>query len=235
MSNKKIKEEKDINIVINSNTYNLLFSDNENLEIEKCGSLENLNAYIIIDKFTMLEEKKVFYKILKKMYKDKLNIDLDRITFNKENKRYEYSYNGKIYAFSKLSDNIDSKKIKKELMSEKRYGSCHTESINLSLKIEDSYVLTGYIILGNKMYLHSVVETVEDDDTVIIDWTRNLKMLKDDYLKLTSFNCLSRVLGSDILSDYEKITNYFGIGVKSYLVFRDEIINELDKKSILKK
>lgn len=231
-----MKNENDSIIYgINKNTYNLLFSDLDNLDIKSSGSLENLIACLTIDKFTMINNKTFYLKLLKDLIKYRDKLDLDRIFYDYENKRYIYNHERNIYNFSRLSDHIDSKKRKRELMSKKRYGTCHMNSIRLSLIVEDSNVLTGYVTFGKKRFLHSVVEVFENNEVFILDWTRNFKMLKEDYIKLTKFYELSRISSDVLLDDYDKIVNYFGIGIKAYLVFRDELIREIDNKILLKK
>lgn len=230
-----MKKETDFIMGLNKNTYNLLFSDSNELDIKSSGSLENLIAYITIDKFTMINNKVFYLKLLKRIIKNRDNLDLDRIFYDKGTKEYIYIHDNNIYSFSKLSDHISSNKSKKELLSKKRYGICHMSSIKLSLNIKDSYVITGYITIGKNRFLHSVVEVVENDEIFILDWTRNFKMLKEDYVELTKFNELSRIKSSEVLNDYDKIISNFGIGIKAYLVYRDEIIKELDNKMLLKK
>jgi len=224
---KEIKDEIFKNYGINENTYSMLFSDKENLNEEECGSIENLLAYLTIDKFTMIQEKKIILKLLKIIYKNKL--DVNKISFNKETNSYEYRDLEKNFVFSKLSNRIDNNKLKRELMSKKRYKKCHSRSLGLSLNIKNSRVLTGYITLGNAKYIHSVVEYEFNDEVIILDWTRNLKILKKDYLELTKFEELSIVSSNEIKDDIEIIANNLEIGIKPYLVFRDEIIRDLSK------
>lgn len=226
------KENDSIIMGLNKNTYELLFSDLKNLDINSCGTLDNLIAYLTIDKFTMIKDKVFYLKLLKKIIKNKEKLDLDKICYDNESKMY--MYNNK-YSFSRLSDYIDSNRIKKELMSKKRYGTCHMNSIKVGISLKNSYVLTGYIIIGKNRILHSIVEVVVNNEVFIIDWTRNFIMLKDDYLKLTNFYELSRIKSNEVLNDYDKITSNFGICIKAYLVFRDEIIREIENKNLIKK
>ena len=81
MSNSKREDGSPMKDGINNNTYNLLFGDYDNLSKEEQGSFEIVVAYVTIDRFTKLQEKKIFTKLLKLFYKNTM-IDLDKITFN---------------------------------------------------------------------------------------------------------------------------------------------------------
>ena len=59
MSETKRKDGSPMNDGINNNTYNLLFGDYDNLPEEEQGSYETVVAYVTIDCFTKLQEKKM--------------------------------------------------------------------------------------------------------------------------------------------------------------------------------
>ena len=69
MGNKKREDGSHMNDGINNNTYNLLFGDNENLPEEEQGTYTNAIAFATIDRFTKIQEKKIFTKLLKMIYK----------------------------------------------------------------------------------------------------------------------------------------------------------------------
>ena len=213
---------------INHNTYNLLFSDYYNLSKEEQGNYENVVAYATIDCFTKLKGKKIFTKLLTIFYKNSM-IDLERITFNKEIGQYEYKNNDLVIFFNKFSNCFDNEKIIKELTSNKRYGECHVKAIEISPSIENSKILTGYITIGNKKVLHSVIECEHDEKNIVLDWTRNLMITKEQYVELTKFVELSSFEGRKVLDDIEAIIGNLNIGVKPYLVFRDELIKDMQK------
>ena len=228
MSNPKREDGSPMKDGINNNTYNLLFGDFTNLPEEEQGSYENVIAYATIDRFTKLQEKKIFTKLLKLLYKNTI-IDLDKITFNEKTKQYEYKNNDLIITFDKLSNCFDDKDLIKELTSNKRYGECHSRAMSISPVIEGSRIVTGYITIGNKKVLHSVIEYEYNDKTIVLDWTRNLKITKEQYIELTKFVELSSFEGRQVIDDIEIIFGNLNIGCKPYVVFRDELIRDMQK------
>lgn len=230
MENKKRKDGSPMNDGINNNTYELLFGDFDNLPENERGTYENLIAFATIDRFTKLQEKKIFTKLLKMIYK-KSNIDLNKITFNKEIKQFEYRDNDKVITFDRLSDHFQDEDIKKELMSDKRYGECHSRAMNIAPSIKDSKIVTGYVTIGNSKVLHSIIEYDVDDKTIVLDWTRNLHITKEQYIELTKFVELSSFDGREVIDDIELITENLNIGVKPYVVFREELMRDIRKNS----
>lgn len=228
MSNPKREDGSPMKDGINNNTYNLLFGDYDNLPEEEQGSYENVVAYATIDRFTKLQEKKIFTKLLKLFYKNTI-FDLDKITFNEETKQYEYKNNDLIITFDKLSNCFEDKDLIKELTSNKRYGECHSRTMNISPSIEGSRIVTGYTTVGNQKVLHSVIEYEHDGKTIVLDWTRNLKITKEQYIELTKFVELSSFEGRKVIDDIEIIFGNLNIGVKPYVVFRDELIRDMQR------
>lgn len=228
MSEPKRKDGSPMNDGINNNTYNLLFGDYDNLPKEEQGSYENFVAFATINNFTKLQEKKIFTKLLKIFYKNTI-IDLDKITFNEDTKQYEYKNNDLIITFDKLSNYFDDKDLIKELTSNKRYGKCHSRSINISPSIEGSKIVTGYVTIWNKKFLHSVIEYEQDNKTIVLDWTRNLKITKEQYIELTKFVELYSFEGRKVIDDIDIIFRNLNIGAKTYVVFRDELRRDIQK------
>lgn len=62
-----------------------------------------------------------------------------------------------------------------------------------------------------------------------MDWTRNLKITKEQYIELTKFVELSSFEGRKVIDDIEIIFENLNIGVKTYVVFRDEIIKDIQR------
>lgn len=228
MSETKRKDGSPMNDGINNNTYNLLFGDYDNLPEEEQGSYETVVAYVTIDCFTKLQEKKIFTKLLKLFYKNTI-IKLDKITFNEETKQYEYKNNDLIITFDKLSNYFDDKDLIRELKSNKRYGKCHSRALDISPSIDGSKIVTGYIIVGNQKFLHSVIEYEYQGKNIVLDWTRNLKITKEQYIELTKFVELSSFEGRKVIDDIEIIFENLNIGVKTYVVFRDELIKDIQR------
>lgn len=228
MSNPKRKDGSLMSDGINNNTYNLLFGDYDNLPKGEQGRYENVVAFATIDCFTKLQEKKIFTKLLKLFYKNTV-INLDKITFNKDTKQYEYKNKDLIITFDKLSNCLEDKELIKELTSNKRYGECHRRSMSIAPSIEGSKIVTGYITIGNKKVLHSIIEYEYDGKTIVLDWTRNLKITREQYIELTKFVELSSFEGEKVIDDIEKIFRNLNMGVKPYVVFRDELIRDMQK------
>lgn len=232
MSNPKREDGSPMDDGINNNTYDLLFGDYDNLPKEEQGRYENVIAFATIDCFTKLQEKKIFTKLLKQFYKNTI-VDLDKITFNKDTKQHEYKNNDLIITFDKLSNYFEDKDLIKELTSKKRYSECHKRSLNVSPSIEGSKVVTGYITIGNKKALHSVIEYEHDGKTIILDWTRNLIITKEQYIELTKFVELSSFEGRKFVDDVQFVFRNLNIGVKPYVVFRDELVRDMQKNKQL--
>ncbi len=228
MENRKRKDGSPMNHGINNNTYKLLFGDFYNLPENERKTYENVMALATIERFTKLQEMKIFTKLLKMIYK-RANIDLNKITYNKEIKQFEYRDNDKVITFDRLSDYFSDKDIKRELMSNKRYGKCHIQAINIAPSIKGSRIVTGYVTTENSKVLHSIIEYDIDNKTVVLDWTRNLCTNKDQYVELTKFVELSSFEGREVIDDIELITGNLDIGVKSYVVFREELMRDIKK------
>ena len=221
---------------INNNTYNLLFSDYDNIPKEEQPALEKSYIISVIQLYTRFREKSIFSKILKLNFEKKYKIDFSKIKFNEENQNYEYEFQGEVYTFDKLSKKIDNKDIKKELESEKRYKQCHSKSVEIATSLPKAYILTGYIKRYDGKFLHSIVEIEKKDGKYIIDYTKNIIMPKEQYIKLTGFKELESISDIEYLQHIQKIANIPNINLKVYTTFGKEIVKELEKNSfILKK
>lgn len=215
---------------INENTYNLLFKDNLNLIEEEQGSYNKQMAWIAISKFTknneitLKEDSKFVYS-----YKDKC---LGEINYCKNKKACEYKDDSIVINFKRISDQIKNKELIKELTSDKRNGHCHSRSVEFSQSIKDSSIVTGYLTIGKKKVLHSVIEYKHNGIVYIIDWTKNLIITKQEYVYLTNFIEISNILSSKIINDL-RIFSRIGLGYKPYLTFRDEILRDINKNSFM--
>ena len=217
---------------INSNTYNLLFCDYHNLPQKDQGSYENLVVMRTVELFTKLEEKRIFTKLLKLFYKNKI-IDINKITFNDETKQYEYRDNNLVINFDKISNHFEDKKLIEELTSEAREGKCHARTVELSPYIDGSKIVTGYITIGKNKVLHSVIEYEYNGETIILDWTKNLKITKKQYIKLTKFVEFSSLDGRKVIDEIDNIFSKIDISAKAYLVFRDELMRDIEKNLLI--
>lgn len=219
---------------ININTKNILFNDDFYTLLEsELGTLEYAKILFAIDTYTRMIHKNIFEKMLLKLEASRFNIDLSKIKYNEDKKQHEYKLeNGKIITFDLLSDMLDAdKKILDELESNKRKRKCHSRSISLGDSTKDSVVLTGTITVGDRKVLHSVVEANnKQNKPVILDWTRNLVIDKESYIKLFKFDILTSV-DSKLIFDDLSILKELGLDVKQYLVFRDELMKDVEKNS----
>lgn len=211
---------------INKNTYDLLFTDKDN--IRERDKEEEIRDYIlyIIETYTRFREKSIFISFIKKYFGAKTKFDFSRIVWNEENEEYEFEYLGEKYTFDKISNSIDDKKSEKELESEKRYRHCHLASIGMAVGMINNNVLTGYTNVSGGRYLHSVIETKNGK---IIDWTRNLVMPKDEYIKLTGFRVLESIKSEELLEILSKLYNKEIVGSKVVSVFGKELLNDIKR------
>jgi hypothetical protein len=227
------KESKYNESGINKNTWNLLFSDYDDIPDDEKSDIKNSYIITMIQTYTKFREKSIFSKALKLYFEKKYKVDFSKIKFNEETKSYEYEVEGEIYTFDKLSNKIDNKKIKKELESEKRYKQCHSKSLDLLLAYPEAYIVTGYVKRFDGKYLHSIVEIEKEKGTYIVDYTKNIIMPKEQYEKLTSFEELERISDMEYLQHIQKISNIPGIGLKEYTTFGKELVKDLEKNNFM--
>ncbi len=213
---------------INKVTYDLLFSDKEEIgNVDDVDKKEQIKDYIflVLDRYTRFREKSIFSSLLKKYFGATLGFDFSKIVWNEKNEEYEFEYLGEKYTFNKLSNMIDDKKGKMELESKKRYGKCHEASLGMSLGLKDVKVLTGYLNRGRGKYLHSVIET---SDGKIVDWTRNFVMSKEEFLKLTGFTVLETLEKQEIIQIFLKLSK-LNLNSKITSVFGRELLNDIER------
>ena len=228
------KESKYDESGINKETYKLLFSDYDNIPEEERTSIENNYIMAVIQSYTRFREKGIFSKLLKLTFEKNHKIDFSKIKYNDKTEEYEYELNGEVYTFDKLSNELENKNIKKELESERRYGQCHSKSIELAVAQPEAYILTGYIKENKGKYLHSIVEIEKKNEKYVIDYTKNIIMPKEQYVKLTSFEELERISDMEYLQYDQKIRN-LSINLKTYTTFGKDIAKELEKNAFLLK
>lgn len=220
---------------INKNTYELLFSDYDNIPEKEQPAIENSYIITIIQLYTRFREKDIFSKLLKLAFEKKYKIDFSKIKYNEKTKEYEYEFNGEVYTFDKLSNELENKNVKKELESERRYGQCHEKSIEISMALPEAYIVTGYIKENKGKFLHSIVEIEKKNEKYVIDYTKNIIMPKEQYVKLTSFEELERISDMEYLQHVQKLANIPDIDLKVYTTFGKEIVNELEKNAFMLK
>lgn len=99
----------------------------------------------------------------------------------------------------------------------------------------EAYILTGYIKENKGKYLHSIVEIEKKNEKYVIDYTKNIIMPKEQYVKLTSFEELERISDMEYLQHVQKIANIPGIDLKVFTTFGKEIVKELEKNAFMLK
>lgn len=222
---------------INLNTKSILFSDNDIYLENERQIYEKLKILYAIDIYTLIVHKSKIKKMIRKSLAKRLDIDVSNIRYNNKRKKHEYTLtSGEKIFFDVLSEHLEkpSKDIIEELELKKRHGKCHIQSIVVGISIKDSIIQTGTIIVGNKKVLHSVVEIKNKaGDDIIIDWTRNLEIEKEKYIKLFNFNILSSIKLEEILNDSKFINGLGILTLNYYLTFREQITKDLNRNSFI--
>ena len=99
--------------------------------------------------------------------------------------------------------------------------------------------MTGYIYgySDKSKFLHSWVESTINDEEYVIDGTLNAMINKDGYYLMQHAKPITKISDSVLKSDIKNYVNEMqSIPLEVYYVFRDEIVNDLEKnQSILKK
>lgn len=217
---------------INENTYKLLFEDIDNYNLKKEEQYSDYYAKIIstLSLYTLYKEKSIFKNLLLSIFGYPLNTEY--ITYDQEKKEWIYNDGNEIITFDMLSNHIDDKNIKKKLLShKKRDGHCHDGSIDIAKILKNSRIITGTIQQYNRKILHSVVEISDkNQEKNILDYTLNLKIPKESYIKLTNFQELNIVESNELENDFKILLDFFdSFGHKEYLLFRDELIKDIEK------
>ncbi len=215
---------------MNINTYNLLFDDINNKMSDKKGSCESLNALCVISKFTKFDDIKI-YCLMAGMYETIDDYDFRTISWSDELNSFIYQKGNFKIPFNLLSDFMTHEDVKKELTSDERIHKCHEKSILLASIYPNFRIITGYVYLEKQRMLHSVIEYDDNEETIILDWTKNLRMLKEDYIRLTNLRVIETIEGYDVKNDIAGPIIQMGMDFKTYCAFRPEIVKELKKNN----
>lgn len=215
---------------MNINTYNLLFNDINNKISDKKGSCESLNALCVISKFTKFDDIKI-YCLMAGMYETIDDYDFRTISWSDELNSFIYQKGNFKIPFNLLSDFMTHEDVKKELTSDERLHKCHEKSILLASIYPNFRIITGYVYLEKQRMLHSVIEYDDNEETIILDWTKNLRMLKEDYIRLTNLRVIETIEGYDVKNDITGPIIQMGMDFKTYCAFRPEIVKELKKNN----
>ena len=215
---------------MNINTYNLLFDDINNKMSDKKGSCESLNALCVISKFTKFDDIKI-YCLMAGMYETIDDYDFRAISWSDELNSFIYQKGNFKIPFNLLSDFMTHEDVKKELTSDERLHKCHEKSILLASIYPNFRIITGYVYLEKQRMLHSVIEYDDNEETIILDWTKNLRMLKEDYIRLTNLRVIETIEGYDVKNDITGPIIQMVMDFKTYCAFRPEIVKELKKNN----
>lgn len=215
---------------MNINTYNLLFDDINNKKSDKKGSCESLNALCVISKFTKFDDIKI-YCLMAGMYETIDDYDFRTISWSDELNSFIYQKGNFKIPFNLLSDFMTHEDVKKELTSDERLHQCHEKSIILASIYPNFRIITGYVYLEKQRMLHSVIEYDDNEETIILDWTKNLRMLKEDYIRLTNLRVIETIEGYDVKNDITGPIIQMEMDFKTYCAFRPEIVKELKKNN----
>lgn len=215
---------------MNINTYNLLFDDINNKISDKKGSCESLNALCVISKFTKFDDIKI-YCLMAGMYETIDDYDFRTISWSDELNSFIYQKGNFKIPFNLLSDFMTHEDVKKELTSDERLHKCHEKSILLASIYPNFRIITGYVYLEKQRMLHSVIEYDDNEETIILDWTKNLRMLKEDYIRLTNLRVIETIEGYDVKNDITGPIIQMGMDFKTYCAFRPEIVKALKKNN----
>ena len=233
--NKKEKPENEgkYNGGINVKTRDLIFKDYHNITEKDRGTRKDEKELCAIEFFTRQVGEGVTYIFKKKILKLIYNINLDKIIFNEKTGFYELWEKDKVIIFDKASNYFSRGEIVNELESRKRYGKCHLRSIQLSPAIKGANILTGYATIGKEKFLHSVIEFEKENQTYIMDYTRNFITLKEKYIKIMNFKQLASVPAEYVVDDIKRICKPLEIekNLPFYLIFRNEIMRDIERKN----
>ena len=193
--------------------------------IEDNDELTNLGTlFMRLNLYTMYRDQFFLPIWYKEMFKN--------IKFNKETGINHYKDDNYEFDFYLFSDQIESFNMMRNLKSKKRFHKCHEASLGIALNGEDenTYILTGYVPTIDEEILHSVVELEYDSEIYIVDYTQNIMMKKEDFIRLNNFRLITRIPSSKVREDMDVMTR-INIELPYYLVFRDEIVRDLKKNS----
>ena len=173
---------------MNANALNVLVDSNNKHTGEDLG---NSIPYIDLNVLTY-GNKKLSYQIMK------LLINIKKVRKGKDGFKNYKMKDGDIINYRLASDVFDCLDSKEELLSDDRYGHCYLKSIEIAPFVKDSNILFGLTKIGDYQRMHAVVEFSLNDKLCVLDWTQNLVMPKDQYVKLFDFYIYNSISGIDV-------------------------------------
>ena len=201
---------------MNKNTLKSFFLDEPDFEIVEATTTEE-SIMAGIENFTKLNDEELEEYLKKSSY------------FFKYDDYYIVDFDGRRYAFRKIDQYFDGV-IKKELWSNERYGNCCETAIDFAYMAEgDCKVVIGYLKTGNDKIVHAVCVS----HGRVWDYTKNLIMNEEEYYQLANFQVINEVDGNDIIREMPLIGGLNFILLKFYLLYRNEVMKDLDKNKTL--
>ena len=158
----------------------------------------------------------------------------NRFIIKLKNKKYKCILPFMTFNFKILSDFIENKDVKENLLTEDRYGKCHRNSIYVAKGFEDTdnEDLTVYIVGGMQKAneidsaYHSWVELIYPDREYVVDYNANIIMNKKDYYKIFGAEAIERTE----INEYKKTEdNLDKLGLNMYNIFVNMFGEEFKK------
>ena len=119
--------------------------------------------------------------------------------------------------------------------SDKRFGNCYDFAYNISLNLGvPNQIVTGYIYgySDKSKFLHSWVESTINDEEYVIDGTLNAMINKEGYYLMQHAKPITKISDSVLKSDIKNHLDVMQtIPLEVYYVFRDEIVNDLERNN----
>lgn len=158
----------------------------------------------------------------------------NKISKGPNDNEYIFNYGNKEYAFSALRDRnlqMVDKKILSNMKSSRKNAPMRTLKLACSMQLQDIKMIIGSSVQG---CFDMLISFRENGEVKIIDYANNIVMNKDDYYDLFKFEELNTLSKSDLYKIYYFINmlgNYEN--TYEYLLFKDEIFQELSNKKDL--
>lgn len=150
----------------------------------------------------------------------------------------------KEFTFMLFSDIVTDQELANVLCSMERYQTCHINSWKYVTPISETFSNAKVRIVGGKYlindvdyYYHTWIELEIEGKEFVVDYTKNLIILKEHYYRLTGAEVINVVEEDDIKSiiDYVK-GDILKLNPMDYSYFAQELLRDLDKnKHILKR
>ena len=215
----------DVEFGMNKNTLDVLVESNNRHTGEDLG---NSIPYIDLNLLTS-NYKKLSYRIMKFL------VNSEKVRKGQDGFKNYKMKDGSILNYRLASDVFKFDGEEKELLSEDRYGHCYLRSIQTAPFIKDSNILFGSTKIGDYQRMHSVIEFSLKDRLCVFDWTQNLVMPKEQYIKLFDFKISNSIKGSDI-KRIVYLSSKYGLHMASSIVlaFGQEIEDDIKKRIKIK-